>query len=53
MPGKADKKTKVRVAELRSEIDEHNYAYYIDDAPKVTDAEYDRLLRELQSLEAK
>ena len=42
----------VRAAELRSLIDHHNYRYYVLDEPEVPDAEYDRLLRELQDLEA-
>ncbi len=41
-----------RVRQLREELEEHNYRYYVLDAPIVSDAEYDRLLRELQSLEA-
>jgi DNA ligase (NAD+) len=42
-----------RVAEiLRREIERHNHAYYVLDAPTVPDAEYDRLFRELQALEA-
>jgi len=41
-----------RIAELRREIEAHDYAYYVLDAPTVPDAEYDRLLRELQALEA-
>jgi len=40
-----------RVHELRTEIEQHDYRYYVMDAPFVPDAEYDRLLRELQSLE--
>ncbi len=40
-----------RAAELRDNIDYHNYRYYSLDDPLVPDAEYDRLLRELQSLE--
>ena len=36
---------------MRKEIDEHNYRYYVLDAPTVSDAEYDRLLRELTALE--
>ncbi len=40
-----------RVVELRDNIDYHNYRYYSLDDPLVPDAEYDRLLRELQSLE--
>ncbi|MEW6677684.1 MAG: NAD-dependent DNA ligase LigA [Pseudomonadota bacterium] len=41
-----------RVLELRALIDEANYNYYVLDAPTIPDAEYDRLLRELQVLEA-
>jgi DNA ligase (NAD+) len=37
---------------LREEIARHDYAYYVLDAPTVPDAEYDRLYRELQALEA-
>jgi DNA ligase (NAD+) len=37
---------------LRDEIERHNYAYYVLDAPTIPDAEYDRLFRELQALEA-
>lgn len=40
-----------RVAELRDNIEYHNYRYYSLDDPVVPDAEYDRLLRELESLE--
>lgn len=47
-----DDKTRRRAAELASEIERHNHAYYVLDAPTVPDAEYDRLLRELQALEA-
>ena len=36
---------------LREQINEHNYRYHVLDEPVVTDAEYDRLLRELQELE--
>lgn len=41
-----------RIAQLRAEIERHNHAYYVLDAPTVPDAEYDRLFRELQTLEA-
>jgi len=41
-----------RIARLRKEIDLHNHLYYVLDAPVITDAEYDRLFRELQQLEA-
>ncbi len=42
-----------RAEELRRLIEHHNYLYYVLDAPEVPDAEYDRLLRELQDLEAR
>ncbi len=38
---------------LRREIRRHDHAYYVLDAPEVPDAEYDRLFRRLQELEAK
>lgn len=41
-----------RIAKLRDELHFHNYRYYVLDEPVVSDAEYDRLLRELQELEA-
>lgn len=41
-----------RVEALRREIEAHNYRYYVLDNPEVPDAEYDRLMRELQALEA-
>ncbi|MFN2316542.1 MAG: NAD-dependent DNA ligase LigA, partial [Gemmatimonadales bacterium] len=41
-----------RATELRRQIDRANRAYYELDAPEIADAEYDRLFRELQALEA-
>lgn len=46
-----EKSPEKRAAELREEINEHNYRYYVLDDPIVSDAEYDRLLRELEILE--
>lgn len=40
-----------RIEELREEIRDHNHRYYVQDRPTVSDAEYDRLLRELEGLE--
>src|SRR5438067_13635712 len=40
-----------RAERLRSEIERHNRRYYVEDAPEITDAEYDALFRELQQLE--
>jgi len=42
---------KVRIDRLRADIERHDYQYYVLDAPTVPDAEYDRLMRELQKLE--
>jgi len=39
------------VKNLRRTLEEHNYAYYVLDDPRVPDAEYDRLLRRLQEIE--
>jgi DNA ligase (NAD+) len=41
-----------RISELRAEIEQHDYLYYVLDAPTIPDAEYDRMMRELQALEA-
>ncbi len=41
-----------RAAELRRQLEEHNHRYYVLDDPSVPDAEYDKLFRELQELEA-
>ncbi|WP_224365370.1 NAD-dependent DNA ligase LigA [Hyalangium versicolor] len=40
-----------RARELRQELAHHNYRYYVLDSPEVSDAQYDRLMRELQELE--
>ena len=41
----------VRIAQLRAEIEQHNYQYYALDDPSISDAEFDTLFRELQHLE--
>ena len=41
-----------RIAQLRAEIEQHNYRYYVLDDPSISDAEFDQLFRELQTLEA-
>jgi DNA ligase (NAD+) len=41
-----------RAAQLREQLHQHNYRYYVLDAPEIPDAEYDRLFGELQALEA-
>ena len=41
------------IEDLRQEIHRHNKLYYVDDQPEIPDAEYDRLMRRLQELEAR
>ncbi len=40
-----------RIAELREQIHHHEYRYYVEARPEISDAEYDALLRELRWLE--
>jgi DNA ligase (NAD+) len=47
----ASEAIKKRVEKLREEIEYHNYRYYILDQPEISDAQYDRLMRELEKLE--
>jgi DNA ligase (NAD+) len=42
-----------RIEELRRQLRHHNYRYYVLDDPEISDARYDRLLRELEDLEAR
>jgi DNA ligase (NAD+) len=41
-----------RIRFLRGELERHNHAYYVLDAPTIPDAEYDKLFRELLAIEA-
>ena len=41
-----------RVEELRRQINYHNYKYYVEAQPEISDREFDRLLEELKKLEA-
>ena len=43
--------TEARIRQLRKELDEHNYNYYVLNAPTIDDREFDRLMAELQRLE--
>ncbi len=43
---------RARIAELRQQVEYHNYRYYVLDQPEISDEEYDALFRELQRLEA-
>ncbi|HEY2337185.1 MAG TPA: NAD-dependent DNA ligase LigA [Burkholderiales bacterium] len=45
------KAARERAAKLRAELERHNRLYYVEDSPEVSDAEYDRLFRELAELE--
>jgi len=47
-----DSKTLDEVAQLRAELDEANYRYYVLDDPKLSDADFDRMLQRLKTLEA-
>jgi DNA ligase (NAD+) len=40
-----------RVKQLREALEYHNYRYYVLDNPEISDAEYDRMMRELEELE--
>lgn len=42
-----------RIEELRNQLHHHNYLYYVQNSPTLSDQEFDRLMRELQDLEAK
>src|SRR5690606_30762352 len=50
MPNRSD--VARRIEALRAEIREHDHRYYVLDAPVISDAQYDQLMRELQELEA-
>jgi DNA ligase (NAD+) len=45
------KDTRARILELRNVLNDHNFLYHILGAPKITDAEYDKLFQELLQLE--
>ena len=47
----ADADLRRRWQELADEVREHQFRYYVRDAPVISDAEFDTLLRELQALE--
>jgi DNA ligase (NAD+) len=48
---RARAEAKLRVEELRTEINRHRFLYHVQDAPEIADAEYDELMRELEGLE--
>lgn len=41
-----------RIEELRRQLDFHNHKYYVENAPEISDFDFDRMMRELQELEA-
>jgi len=51
MADTAPKKARDIVQELRRQLQHHNHRYYVLDSPEISDADYDRLFRELQELE--
>ncbi len=51
MTGKSLKELEKRAKELRDLINYHNYLYYVLEKPEISDAEFDRLFRELVELE--
>jgi DNA ligase (NAD+) len=48
---KSPDSARTRADKLKRELNEHNHRYYVLDAPTISDAEFDRLFRELQALE--
>ena len=51
MAKSAPRSAAARTRELRQQLEHHNYRYHVLDDPEVSDAEYDRLMRELKTLE--
>ncbi len=43
---------KARAHQLRQQLDEHSYKYHVLDQPVISDAQYDKLMRELEQIEA-
>src|ERR1700712_3252239 len=41
-----------QIDELRAQLVHHEHLYYVQDAPEITDAQYDRLMNQLKALEA-
>ncbi len=52
MTMKASARTAARAETLRSELAEHSHRYHVFDEPTIPDADYDRLMRELEAIEA-
>jgi DNA ligase (NAD+) len=52
MPARIKPEIVSRVKQLRQSLHRHNYRYYVLDDPEISDAEYDKMMRELVGLEA-
>jgi len=50
MPDKL-KDTALQIEKLKSEINRHDYLYYVEDSPEISDYQYDQLLKQLSALE--
>ncbi len=46
-----EKDIKAKIEQLRDEIRRHDYKYYVENSPEISDQEYDRLMRQLMELE--
>jgi len=53
MTAKIPEKARQRAEQLREQLRQYNYAYYVLDRPLVSDAQYDQLFHELQALESR
>jgi len=51
--GESKSAVKAKIEKLRKTIREHEYRYYVLDDPKISDAEFDKLMNQLKALEAK
>src|SRR5690348_16996289 len=51
-PMPSSKDAAKEIAKLREEIRRHEYLYYVLDQPKISDAEFDKLMQRLKQLEA-
>jgi DNA ligase (NAD+) len=52
MPARIKPEMVSRVKKIRQSLHRHNYRYYVLDDPEISDAEYDKMMRELVGLEA-
>ncbi|MBQ7388551.1 MAG: NAD-dependent DNA ligase LigA [Paludibacteraceae bacterium] len=46
-----DNNTLLKIKQLRAELEEHNYNYYVKSSPTISDFEFDKKMKELQDLE--